>query len=92
MSISYMHPLLLNQIIVLLSQSLNECFSLDEQAIIGSFLTSLGDMISLNSTYLAYFQSNDNTSDLSANKEDLLEKSLEKLKEELEKIKNNVQN
>ena len=83
-----MHTLLLNQIIVLLAQSFNECFTNDEQAIIGAFLTTLGDMISLNSSYLSFQQ---NQSENSNDDYDLLEKSIEKLKEELEKIKNNVQ-
>lgn len=83
-----MHTLLLNQIIVLLAQSFNECFTNDEQAIIGAFLTTLGDMISLNSSYLSFQQ---NQFENSNDDYDLLEKSIEKLKEELEKIKNNVQ-
>ena len=43
-----MNTVLLNQMIVIISQSFNECFSNDEQAIIGAFLTTLGDMLSLN--------------------------------------------
>ena len=70
-----MHPVLLNQMIVIISQSFNECFSSDEQAIIGFFLTTLGDMLSINSQ----------------DDYDLLEKSVEKIKEELHKIKSNVQ-
>lgn len=88
MALPCMHTLLLNQIIVLLAQSFNECFTNDEQAIIGAFLTTLGDMISLNSSYLSFQQ---NQSENSNDDYDLLEKSIEKLKEELEKIKNNVQ-
>ena len=34
-----MNTVLLNQMIVIISQSFNECFSNDEQAIIGAFLT-----------------------------------------------------
>ena len=75
MSLPCMHPVLLNQMIVIISQSFNECFSSDEQAIIGSFLTTLGDMLSINSQ----------------DDYDLLEKSVEKIKEELHKIKSNVQ-
>lgn len=88
MALPCMHTLLLNQIIVLLAQSFNECFTNDEQAIIGAFLTTLGDMISLNSSYLSFQQ---NQFENSNDDYDLLEKSIEKLKEELEKIKNNVQ-
>ena len=47
-----MNTVLLNQMIVIISQSFNECFSNDEQAIIGAFLTTLGDMLSLNSAYI----------------------------------------
>lgn len=88
MALPCMHTILLNQIIVLLAQSFNECFTNDEQAIIGAFLTTLGDMISLNSSYLSFQQ---NQSENSNDDYELLEKSIEKLKEELEKIKNNVQ-
>lgn len=35
-----MNTVLLNQMIVIISQSFNECFSNDEQAIIGAFLVS----------------------------------------------------
>lgn len=88
MALPCMNTLLLNQIIVLLAQSFNECFTNDKQAIIGAFLTTLGDMISLNSSYLSFQQ---NQSENLNDDYDLLEKSIEKLKEELEKIKNNVQ-
>ena len=52
-----MNTVLLNQMIVIISQSFNECFSNDEQAIIGAFLTTLGDMLSLNSAYLLFTRS-----------------------------------
>lgn len=78
-----MNTVLLNQMIVIISQSFNECFSNDEQAIIGAFLTTLGDMLSLNSAYISYLQDQ--------NDYDLLEKSIEKIKVELNKMKSNVQ-
>ena len=78
-----MHPVLLNQMIVIISQSFNECFSSDEQAIIGSFLTTLGD--------ISYMQNQNSFSINSQDDYDLLEKSVEKIKEELHKIKSNVQ-
>ena len=84
MSLPCMHPVLLNQMIVIISQSFNECFSSDEQAIIGSFLTTLGDMLS-------YMQNQNSFSINSQDDYDLLEKSVEKIKEELHKIKSNVQ-
>lgn len=83
MSLPYMNTVLLNQMIVIISQSFNECFSNDEQAIIGAFLTTLGDMLSLNSAYISYLQDQ--------NDYDLLEKSIEKIKVELNKMKSNVQ-
>ena len=73
MALPCMHTLLLNQIIVLLAQSFNECFTNDEQAIIGAFLTTLGDMISLNSSYLSFQQ---NQFENSNDDYDLLEKVL----------------
>lgn len=78
-----MNTVLLNQMIVIISQSFNECFSNDEQAIIGAFLTTLGDMLSLNSAYISYLQDQ--------NDYDLLEKSIEKIKVEINKMKSNVQ-
>ena len=72
-----MHPVLLNQMIVIISQSFNECFSSDEQAIIGS--------------YISYMQNQNSFSINSQDDYDLLEKSVEKIKEELHKIKSNVQ-
>ena len=83
MSLPYMNTVLLNQMIVIISQSFNECFSNDEQAIIGAFLTTLGDMLSLNSAYISYLQNQ--------NDYDLLEKSIEKIKVEINKMKSNVQ-
>ena len=83
-----MHPVLLNQMIVIISQSFNECFSSDEQAIIGSFLTTLGDMLSLNSAYISYMQNQNSFSIISQDDYDLLEKSIDKIKEEIEKLKN----
>ena len=91
MSLPCMHPVLLNQMIVIISQSFNECFSSDEQAIIGSFLTTLGDMLSLNSAYISYMQNQNSFSINSQDDYDLLEKSVEIIKEELHKIKSNVQ-
>ena len=73
-----MNTVLLNQMIVIISQSFNECFSNDEQAIIGAFLTTLGDMLSLNSAYISYLQDQNSLSKQNQNDYDLLEKSIEK--------------
>lgn len=86
-----MHTVLLNQMIVIISQSFNECFTSDEQAIIGAFLTTLGDMLSLNSAYISYMKNQNSLSINSQDDYDLLEKSVEKIKEELYKMKSNVQ-
>lgn len=75
-----MNTVLLNQMIVIISQSFNECFSNDEQAIIGAFLTTLGDMLSLNSAYISYLQDQNSLSKQNQNDYDLLEKSIEKIK------------
>ena len=80
MSLPYMNTVLLNQMIVIISQSFNECFSNDEQAIIGAFLTTLGDMLSLNSAYISYLQDQNSLSKQNQNDYDLLEKSIEKIK------------
>ena len=76
-----MNTVLLNQMIVIISQSFNECFSNDEQAIIGA----------LNSAYISYLQDQNSLSKQNQNDYDLLEKSIEKIKEEINKMKSNVQ-
>lgn len=86
-----MHTILLNQVIVIISQSFDECFSSDEQAIIGAFLTTLGDMLSLNSAYISYLQNQTSSIENNQNNYELLEKSIEKIKTELEQMKSNVQ-
>ena len=88
MSLPYMNTVLLNQMIVIISQSFNECFSNDEQAIIGAFLTTLGDMLSLNSAYISYLQDQNSLSKQNQNDYDLLEKSIEKISKVLYNIDN----
>ena len=83
-----MKTVLLNQMIVIISQSFNECFSNDEQAIIGAFLTTLGDMLSLNSAYISYLQDQNSLSKQNQNDYDLLEKSIEKISKVLYNIDN----
>lgn len=55
------------------------------------FLTTLGDMLSLNSAYISYLQDQNSLSKQNQNDYDLLEKSIEKIKVELNKMKSNVQ-
>lgn len=49
---SQMNPLLIDQLIVLISAAFMDYFSADEQEIIGAFLTTLGTVISFNSLYI----------------------------------------
>ena len=55
------------------------------------FLTTLGDMLSLNSAYISYLQDQNSLSKQNQNDYDLLEKSIEKIKVEINKMKSNVQ-
>ena len=91
MSLPYMNTVLLNQMIVIVSQSFTECLSNDFLAVIGAFLTTLGDMLSLNSAYISYLQDQNSLSKQNQNDYDLLEKSIEKIKVEINKMKSNVQ-
>ena len=92
MSLPNVHPLVLDEIIVLISAAFMESFSADEQAVVGTFLATLGSVVSLNSVYLLYIQWQNqllnNDKDQSDSDYDLLEKSIDKIKEEIEKLKN----
>lgn len=66
-------------------------FSNDERGHYWRFLTTLGDMLSLNSAYISYLQDQNSLSKQNQNDYDLLEKSIEKIKEEINKMKSNVQ-
>ena len=99
MSLPNVHPLVLDEIIVLISDAFMESFSADEQAVVGTFLATLGSVVSLNSVYLLYIQGqnqllNQDNKDENQDKDqsdsdyDLLEKSIDKIKEEIEKLKN----
>jgi len=87
-----MHPIALDSLAVLLVAPLTESLSIDEQAIVGAFLSTVGDMLSLNSSYLSYIQpsqdnSDEDNQDQKEDEYELLKKSLDKMKEELEKLK-----
>lgn len=97
MALPIIHPIALDTLAVLLVAPLTESLSIDEQGVVGAFLSVLGDLLSLNSSYLSYIQpsqddneeTNQNDSD-SSNQDDeyeLIKKSLDKMKEELEKLK-----
>lgn len=92
MGLPSIHPLLMDQMIVIISASFMDCFSADEQDVIGNFFSALGSVISFNSSYLSYMQTSlDNQSDSSdQDKEkdyDLILKTVDKLQEEVKKIK-----
>ncbi|MEG0366328.1 MAG: hypothetical protein RR585_05805 [Coprobacillus sp.] len=102
MALPNVHPLLLDETIVLISAAFMECFTPDEQAVIGTFLATLGSVISFNSVYLLYTQglasaqSQESDSNSENNKEketdenqdnyDLIRKTVDKLQEEVHKI------
>lgn len=95
MPLPIIHPIALDTLTVLLVAPLTESLSIDEQAIVGAFLSTMGDMLSLNSSYLSYIYSKqdgadqDNMAEENQNSDEyeLLKKSIDKIKEELEKIK-----
>lgn len=102
MALPNIHPLIIDEITVLISGGFMECFNADEQAVIGTFLATLGSMISLNSVLILYQQGQNQIVDQDDDNQDskdedkqkdnqtyeLLEKSINKIKEEIEKIKN----
>ncbi len=79
------HPIALDSLAVLLVAPLTESLTPDEQAILGAFLNVLGDLLSLNSAYISYAQSQNNNED--NNEYDIIQKSIEKIQDELEKVK-----
>lgn len=96
MSLTFIHPIALDGLAVLLVAPLIESLSVDEQAVVGAFFNVLGDLLALNSSYLSFFQTTDSQSneqdsnsqeDNQHNEYDLLKKSFQKLEEELNKIK-----
>lgn len=96
MSLTFIHPIALDGLAVLLVAPLIESLSVDEQAVVGAFFNVLGDLLALNSSYLSSFQTTDSQSneqdsnsqeDNQDNEYDLLKKSFQKLEEELNKIK-----
>lgn len=96
MSLTFIHPIALDGLAVLLVAHLTESLSVDEQAVVGAFFNVLGDLLALNSSYLSSFQTTDSQSneqdsnsqeDNQDNEYDLLKKSFQKLEGELNKIK-----
>lgn len=94
MALPNMNPLVIDQLIVVMSSVFMDYFSADEQDVIGNFFATLGSMLSLNSSYILLQQSqneilNQDDKTEADSQYDLLEKSIDKMKEEIEKMKNN---
>lgn len=88
MALPQTHPLLVDELIVLICSVFMESFNPDEQAVIGTFLAALGSMISLNSVYILYSESFIDKQDQNQeDKYELIEKSIDKIKEEISKLK-----
>lgn len=93
MSLPKMHPLILDELLILISGAFMESFTADEQAVIGTFLATLGSIISLNSVYILYLEglnpenTDQNNDKDNEDKYEILEKSIDKIKEEIEKIR-----
>lgn len=97
---SQMNPLLIDQLIVLISATFMDCFSTDEQEVIGNFFSTLGSIISFNSAYISYVegkiekkqdekneQKDDQENTNEDNNYELLKKSIEKIQEQMKNIK-----
>ena len=91
MTIGMINPLFIDELTVLISAVIMESFNADGQAVIGTFLETLGSMISSHSVYILYNQGlieqsdNSDNQDNADNQLDILEKSIDKIKEELDK-------
>lgn len=103
MPLPNVNPLILDELLIAISAGFMECFSADEQAVIGTFLATLGSVISFNSVYTLYIQGlaqamnqdnkdNNDNSDDKDNKDkewELIKKSIDKIKERLDQIQKN---
>ncbi len=89
MALFQIHPLLVDEFIVLICSAFMESFSPDEQDVIGNFFSTLGSMISLNSAYISYSESivDQQAQSEQEDKYELIEKSIDKIKEEKSKLK-----
>lgn len=91
------HPIAIDGLAVLLVAPLTECLSIDEMAVVGSFLNVLGDLLALNSAYLSYIQdeetaTNQQDDQTDQNDYEVIQKSIEKIQEELKKLKQEKNN
>lgn len=98
MALPQINPLLADQLIILISGVFMESFSADEQAVIGTFLATLGSVISFNSVYSLYTEGQaqildqeteekEMNSSMQDKQFELLQKSIEKIQEEITKLK-----
>ena len=92
------HPLFIDQVMVLISAAIMESFNTDEQGIIGGFLNTLGTLIEFNASYLQYMAPGNDTNtqdnqndDSEKDNYETLQKGIEKIEEELKKIKESHQ-
>jgi hypothetical protein len=81
------HPIALDSLAVFIAAPLTNSLTVDEQAVVGAFFSVLGDLLSLNSSYLSIYQVNTSNDDSSDDEYDLIKESIEKIKKELENIK-----
>ena len=86
------HPIVINELIVLLANSFIDEVDTDDMDVIGNFFAALGAMIIFNSSYISRFTVeqviNENEKDDEDDKQDeidLLKKSIEKLRKEIKK-------
>lgn len=86
MSLPKVHPLLADELLVVLSATFMENFTVDEQDIIGTFFSALGAIVSFNSTYLPYLAPPQEEKQENDDGLDLLKKSVDKLQEEMDKM------
>ena len=85
------HPIVINELIVLLANSFIGEVSADDMDVIGNFLAALGALIIFNSSYISRFtveppqDEKANEDDDKQDEIDLIKESIEKLRKELKK-------
>ncbi len=84
------HPIVINELIVLLANSFIGEVTTDDMDVIGNFFASLGAMMIFNSSYISRFtveptQDETKEDDDKQDEIDLLKKSIEKLRNEIKK-------
>ena len=87
------HPILINELIVLLANSFIGEVSTDDMDVIGNFFAALGAMMIFNSSYISRFNVESTQEENTSKQEDedkkdeieILRESIEKIREELKK-------